>query len=59
MAKLLFFCLAWLFSFVSAFSHFSDYVLFLFFFGTQGRPRRLKLFNKKKRMQGSVPRKPP
>ena len=26
MAKILFFCLAWLFSFLSAFSHFSDYI---------------------------------
>ena len=40
MAKLLLFCLAWLFSFVSSFSHFS----LKLFFGTQRRPRRLKFF---------------
>ena len=43
MAKLLLFCLAWLFSFVSAFFHFYDES---FLFGTQGRSRRLMLFYK-------------
>ena len=39
MTKLFLFCHFWLFSFVSAFSHFSDY----FLFGNQGNSRILKL----------------
>ena len=41
MAKVLLFCLAWLFSFLSAFSHFSDwfYSLTKFFLQTKGRQR--------------------
>ena len=44
-AKQLLFCLAWLFSFVSAFSSFLWLSLF---FGTEGRPRGLTIFNKQK-----------
>ena len=38
--KLFLFCRVWLFSFASAFSHFSDY----FLFGNQGNSKILKLF---------------
>ena len=40
MTKLLLFCPMYLFSFASAFSHFSDY----FLFGNQGNSKILKLF---------------
>ena len=59
-AKLLLFCLAWLFSFVSAFSHF---LLLNLFFGTQGKLRRLKFFYKheawhRKGLELSAPERP-
>ena len=51
MAKLLFFCLVWVFSFVLAFS--SLFWLNLFF-GTQGRPRRIKFFYRQGGKRGPI-----
>ena len=58
MAKVLLFCLAWLFSFVSAFSHI---LLFNLFFVTWGSPRRLKIFYKQEAGEygGDLPREGP
>ena len=54
MANLLLFCLTWLFTLLSAFSHFSHLNLL---FGPQGKPRNLKIFYKQEvRVTGTCPR---